>query len=559
MKTNFLRLLSLILVVLMTVSVLAACSCGEDGETGTDVSGTDVVESEPATEVTAEDLVGQGYKVATDKKIKVVKVSDEFLFQVADGTTYEQFFKIVTAEDGLTLKLFDANGKEVTDKATVLTDKLVLKVFDKDNKEKNTVKITITKESSAATVPTSLNGYSFKLGTQSDVSYKDTSTATGKVNVAQLESIKKKYNCTIEVVGYNGNTLVEKVVNSCRAGQVTSDIVEGNISHARSVAKQGCAADFSKCTTINMKLFKNGMTESVTHNGHIYGVAFASMATNPMGVLFNKELVNKYTKSNDLIYKYYKQGNWTFDTFEEIAKACTVDLNGDDKFDIHGVISNTNIIGMALTANAGGTALKVNEKVVPTMCNEDGIYALTWLKEKIYNPGYWNYIPNINEAPAPFANGKAAMFVSYLHWYPQITTSAKFKLGFVPMPKGPAQSNYITGAYDGGIIFVPKTNEKNLDIVGTFLNELALTSSKHVNNYISNMARNGFDATAQSVYKWAVNNTSAEYSMGVFGTKISSDIDTSVTVPTMSPKTVMDSIRNSAQKACDDYYAPLYK
>ncbi len=405
----------------------------------------------------------------------------------------------------------------------------------------------------------SLKNYNFRFGAQNATHFTDASTTTGKINVDVINNIKKKYNCTVDVVGFNGTTLIQDIVNSCRAGQVPADVVEANISHARAVAKQGCIADFAKCTTLNKKLFDNGMTESVTHNGHVYGVAFDSMSVNPMGVLFNKTVVDKYMKSKDVIYDYYKKGTWNFDAFELVAKTCTVDTNGDNKSDIYGVTSNTNIISMALTANAGGTALKVNEKVEATMCNDKGIYALTWLKEKIYNPGYWNYKPDIYESISSFANGDAAMFVSYLSWYGQIASSAKFEMGFVPMPKGPSQSKYITGAYDGGIFFVPKTNEKNINVVGTFLNELAAgTSNKHINNSISSMARNGFDATAQSVYKWAVTNTSPEFSIGVFGPEISAKVDQSVTDPSKSPKTVMESIKGAAQKKCDDFYAPLY-
>ncbi len=558
MKTNMLRLISLILVVLMSVSVLAACK--NDPETNTDVVSSDVTtESEPAQEVTAEDLVGLGFKVADDKNIKVVKVSDAFVLQVPADTTLEQLLKVVSPEEGCTLKFFGADNKEITDKTVALADKSTMKAYDKNSKELSVVTISVMKKANSTTVANSLNGYKFKFGAQNATHFAEASTATGKVNVEVINKIKKKYNCSVEVVGFSGLTLIQDIVNKCRAGKIPADVVECNISHARSIAKQGCVADFAKCTTLNKKLFTNGMTESVTHKGRIYGVAYASMAVNPMGVLFNKNVVDKYMPNKNFIYSHYKAGTWNFDNFELVAKNCTVDTNGDGKKDIHGITSNTNIIGMALTANAGGTALKVNERVEATMCNDKGIYALTWLKEKIYNPGYWDYKPDIYESISSFANGEAAMFVSYLSWYGQISSSAKFEIGFVPMPKGPSQSKYITGAYDGGIFIVPKTNEKNINIVGTFLNELAATSPKHINNSISNMARNGFDATAQSVYKWAITNTSPEYSIGVFGSEISAKVDESVTDKSKAPKTVMESIKSSAQKKCDDFYAPLYK
>jgi hypothetical protein len=43
-----------------------------------------------------------------------------------------------------------------------------------------------------------------------------------------------------------------------------------------------------------------------------------------------------------------------------------------------------------------------------------------------------------------------------------------------------------------------------------------------------------------------------------FSSKVSSQVDESVTSKTKSPAKVMNAIKKQAQKELDDYYAPLY-
>ncbi|MBR4869072.1 MAG: hypothetical protein IKU10_07935, partial [Clostridia bacterium] len=305
-------------------------------------------------------------------------------------------------------------------------------------------------------------------------------------------------------------------------------------------------------------LFNCAATESVTFNGRAYGVTWASKSVNPMGVIYNKSLIAKYAKSYD-IEDLYDSKKWNFDNFQAIAKACTVDTDGNGKSDIYGFTSNTNVIGMALTSNAGGTALKNGEKVEATMCNEAGIKALEWCKEMFKTDKSWLYKADINQCVTEFTGGKAAMFVSYLQFYPQITAQANFKVGFVLMPKGPAQSNYRNGVYDGAYYIVPKTKAARLDDIGNWLNEIAQgTSTALLNNKVKDLAKNGFDSKSQTIYRWVVTNMTPEFSSGVFTSTISSQVDGSVTSAAKQPAKVMAAIKTQAQKECDDYYADIY-
>ena len=273
--------------------------------------------------------------------------------------------------------------------------------------------------------------------------------------------------------------------------------------------------------------------------------------------MYNKNLIKKYASKYD-IAKLYETKKWNFDAFQAIAKLCTVDTDGNGKTDIYGFTSNTNVIGMALTANAGGTALMKNGKVEATMCNDEGVAALEWCKKMFKDDKTWKYQADIMNCVKSFSNGEAAMFVSYLQYYPTIAASADFDLGFVLMPMGPAQSDYKNGVYDCGLFVVPKTKESRLSDIGLWLNGIAGVSSTLINLKTQDLLRNGLDSTSVTIYKWVVNNMTPEFSSGAFSGSVSSEVDGSVTSASKSPAKVMAAIKSQAQKECDDYYGDLY-
>ena len=174
------------------------------------------------------------------------------------------------------------------------------------------------------------------------------------------------------------------------------------------------------------------------------------------------------------------------------------------------------------------------------------------------NDRSWLYKADINTCADLFANGEAAMFVSYLAFYSRIASKADFSLGFVLMPIGPAQDDYINSVYDASLYVVPKTNEKRLDDIGEWLNGITNVSGKLLNEQIVNLNKNGMDKTCQAIYKDLVNNMSAEFSTAAFTANISSQVDSSVTAASKSPAKVMAAIKSAAQKEVDDFYAPLY-
>ncbi|MBR3843999.1 MAG: hypothetical protein IKM39_00655 [Clostridia bacterium] len=199
-----------------------------------------------------------------------------------------------------------------------------------------------------------------------------------------------------------------------------------------------------------------------------------------------------------------------------------------------------------------------NGRVEATMCNSNGVRALEFCKELFKTDRSWKYFADIKDSINFFCAGTSAMFASNLHFYTEIATKADFKLDYVHTPMGSDQNKYIDAVYDASLYMVPKTKEKQLDVIGNWINSIASISGKALNNESKKMTMNGLSNDAVNTYKWIMNNVQADYSTGAFSGTISSAVDGSVTTASKSPAKVMDSIKIQAQKELDDFYANMY-
>ena len=559
-------------------------------------------------------------KDADGKDVVILTPNDDgtATMNVAEGTTLEQFFTLVTAKEGYTQKVTDAEGNEVTDPAALIADGMTYAVYadgetdpakqfaihvESQEKIEETVsqaavvsqqiaKAEEGKKSSGkgngnkgsgkgnGKTDSSKNTKSStpsKTGESSDTSpgnpsqpaetnivlgsiWSDRYVAsddTGNTWQSTFSSIKKKFNINTSTINLNGNNAADIVVKEVMAGKSTADVWETSAYICRTIARKNALMDMKSIGTLNWSAYANAATESMTFGGKVYGVAIPFNATKPMGVIYNKELIKKYAPEYD-IDELYNTHKWTFDIFRIIAKKCTRDTNGDNRSDVYGFTSNTNIIGMALTSNAGGTALMKNGRVEATMCNDEGVVALEWMKTMYKEDKSWLYCADIRDSVNKFANGEAAMFASWMSYYNDIAPKADFTFGFVLMPMGPDQKEYISGQYDARFYMVPKTANADKSAIGNFINGLSAASSKLINVELKNQTRNGLGKTSQDIYKWCMSNATPEYSSGLFSKEISQAVDNSVTSASKSPSKVMSSIKNKAQAELDDFFGPLY-
>ncbi|MBR3843976.1 MAG: hypothetical protein IKM39_00540 [Clostridia bacterium] len=381
--------------------------------------------------------------------------------------------------------------------------------------------------------------------------------ATGKAWQTTLSALYANQGIATHLQQLDAEKATDTIVRNVMPGRVGSDIYEVTLSMCRDIARQKAAANIFQSKTLDKSLYGSGATQSATFSGKVYGVALPGQNTNVAGILYNKELIRKYAPDTD-IQTLFNQKEWTFEAFQTLAKKCTVDSNSDGKTDIYGFTSNTNIIGMAITANTGGMAIMKDDRVEATMCNHAGVAALEWCKEMFIGDKSWKYFGDIYDSVDAFANGKAAMFVSYLSLSPAIADKANFPMGFVMMPMGFDQTQYINGVYDASMYMVPKTNVKRLDDIGYWLNGIAGVSEDLFAEKRQELVTCGIDQAGCDMYQTLVLSMTPEFSTGALSASTADMINSLVTA-TSAPNKKLEAIRLAAQRELDEYYAPFYE
>ena len=589
------RLISLLMCLLLVGSLFVGCG---DDEVVTDTNVQSTVVSVPQ-DVVVEVTKDDPYELKQDKDgndlvILVPEKDGTITMEVAEKTTLETFLACAVAKEGHTVRVLDDKGNEVTDMKAVIATGMKFEVV-KDGEDTAAVSLAIrviTKEQIADKInkqeqvndqKDDLNNPSKPVdgttppkedpknpGTTVDKTPKTevklitiypeqylSSTAGAKVWQTELKKIEEKKHYKTTVDKLDPLSAVDVITKEVMAGKSSADVYDISLSMCRSLAKSKAVANWLNSKTLDFSKVQNGGTQAITFGKKCYGVALNGTSGVVAGIMYNKDLIAKYAPGYDL-QKLYKENKWDFDTFREVAKLCTRDTDGDNKTDIYGVTSNTNIIGIMLTSNAGGTALMKNGRVEATMCNDAGIAALEFCKTLYKTDKSWKYYGDIKTAVSNFCTGNYAMLATNLYFYSLVAPNATFKFDFVHAPMGPDYGKYVDAVYDASVYVVPKTNENQLDKLGTWINHLTTLSGKLLNIEAKNMAINGFSQDAINTMKWCKNNMIADFSTGAFTSAVASQVDGSVTNPTRSPAKVMTGIKTQAQTELDDFYANMY-
>ncbi len=402
--------------------------------------------------------------------------------------------------------------------------------------------------------PSSIAPMEIKLQTVWPDSY-TANSPSAKAWKTQLATADISYGIKTHIEGVDPLTAVDTFVKGVMAGRVETDLMEVSLYSARQIARKKAAANVYQSKTLNKSLFRNGGTGGMTFGENCYGVSLLTNSAVVTGVLYNKDLLKRYAPDVD-IQDLYAKKEWTFDTFRALAKQCTVDTDEDGKTDIYGVTSNNNLIGMAVAANTGGLALMKNGRVEESFLNQVGVNAMQWCKDLYKTDRSWRYRGDIKDAVELFAQGEAVMFASYSYASQWVAEIADFEMGFVPMPIGPSQTDYVTPAYDASVYVVPKTNVKRLSQVGIWFNGIADVSDALMNVQMEQLAENGVDQEGCRVYETLMGHSTPDYSTGVYGSgAIGSYVENMLS---FTPEYLV-AVHQNVQQELDEFYAPFYE
>jgi ABC-type glycerol-3-phosphate transport system substrate-binding protein len=178
------------------------------------------------------------------------------------------------------------------------------------------------------------------------------------------------------------------------------------------------------------------------------------------GVFFNKRLLQEAGIDPDSIYDMQANGTWTWETFEEMCKKCTRDLDNDGVNDIYAMASlSTEFCYLALDSNSASLIGRGPDgKLFNNAGSDNSMEAWNWIRHMVDN----------YEMPSPeganwdwmytaFANGETAFTIDqeYTVQVGGRYHDMKDDYGFVCFPMGPKGDGKYKTLHDDNMYIIP--------------------------------------------------------------------------------------------------------
>ena len=278
---------------------------------------------------------------------------------------------------------------------------------------------------------------------------------------------QEQYGVTVTWIASPGGDWMGQVLTAAASGEPICDIYHmgGPFAIPTSLTYNGSTvgyyyenlADYAEYADFSDNAYwDQSAQEAMGNYGGKFLVAFpqevgwGAVAVNQV-CFFNKTLLESGGHSADEIYTLYKEGNWTFDKFRDIAKDCT---NADKG--IYGTLIAQN--GMAvlslITAN-GGSVLTPGEDGVPqfTADSDKSMKAINYFLDMCKNDKSVLTDNFVSQQEASlFKAGSVAMMLTYANRVTEgegprkgaIYQDETLKYGIVLPPKGPDAQDYMS-------------------------------------------------------------------------------------------------------------------
>jgi len=265
-------------------------------------------------------------------------------------------------------------------------------------------------------------GYPFKILFTDEIgsirySYEiDAETENGDVinDAVFKRNLKVMEKVNADIVGVNEPKakFLSMFNNSVMAGDNTYDIVvDTHTNILKSAYQYGLDLSALKYIDLEKEWWDREVMEATALGGKIYGLSGdINIVDNSASwcLLFNKKLAKEYNVSD--LYQIVRDGHWTIDKFDEIAKIIKRDVNGDgtyDHLDQWGFVGSTNY-ALSMLWSCGGMMGKLNSEygIDITIDSETNISVFT----KIYDLYQKDHIMNYEFIPTDKIDTTAAIY-----------------------------------------------------------------------------------------------------------------------------------------------------
>lgn len=343
-----------------------------------------------------------------------------------------------------------------------------------------------TQANSTTSDDVDVKGYTFHLYDEwAPTKITNTSTTFEKMLFQRIEEVEEELGCTIKITNdfYVG---MDKMSPMIMAGKKVADIIAMMPRQMTAMAGNNYIVDLKTVDGININDSKwvSSYTKIATINNKTYGLSFTKPTEVRMCVIFNKTLLNNNGVNADGIYDLVRSKKWNFEKFAEYAKKTTTSVNGVTK--TWGVGGEPKYVAECLLgANNAKLVTLSSEKATPTFSSKVAIDAIEFFdrlvnKDKSFmitsgmrsKNTYTSSVPNYTQN---FLKGTMAFLIED-SWVVNQKIKLKvknFDWGIVPLPMGPAATDYVSPAENANVYCITSTNKKDLAKTVKIFNALA--------------------------------------------------------------------------------------
>lgn len=266
-------------------------------------------------------------------------------------------------------------------------------------------------------------------------------TIDSQARLDKIADLEQKYNFTFEWINIPFEEYMDRLTTSTLAGEPFADVAIMEVKRAIPVVKQGLVLPLSEFTsaTDDINNEQRLLRKVVPIGGVEY--AFAEPGVSIVGMYYNRDLVKRLGVDDP--QDLYKNGQWNWESFLQLAKDATRDTDNDGTIDTFGYAGWPADAARHFGVTNG--AMFVNEDLTLGMTDPRMIEALEFVnrlynvenvvKVKTGNKMDWNETNT-------FKDGDVLMSINY-DWNMGDLT---FEVGVVPNPVGPQFDGFHTYA-----------------------------------------------------------------------------------------------------------------
>lgn len=205
-------------------------------------------------------------------------------------------------------------------------------------------------------------------------------------------------------------------------------------------------------------------TYMTTLGSAIYGMR--SEATEPRGgVFWNKRLFNEAGIDPDLPYDLQANNEWTWDTFEDLCKKLTRDVNNDGEYDYWAMTSFSGDLMNSAIASNGAQLIDRDENgkfYLASGSNEfqEAYDWISYMRQNYEMPSKSNGGEIWDYSYTSFMNAEAAMIVTEQYKTSTFNDAMDDDFGFVMFPHGP-HVDELTGYSTDNTYIIPSCYDKD--------------------------------------------------------------------------------------------------